>query len=218
VFDVRGRETNTTIDFSTGIKVARELVRNSLVESTEPFLTSSRLATDLRKIKQRLAKGVTKLSADDLKALYPVILLLQGYEVAAEDTLAEHHFWKTQSSDPGGIRLAGLAALLGNAMEMQTYQELLSQQHYVFYLPEKKSVPPDAVPKQVRLMGPDDLVSLLTALAVVEYIDTFVLTISSMPGLREKLQAALAQEVTLSWETITAISQRWSRIVKANKQ
>ena len=83
------------IDLSNGIHIVHSLVQQSLTGNTEPFLTSSRLVEDLRQIKQRLAMGIARLTPDDLTALFPVALFLQGYEVVGEDMVVGHHFWIT---------------------------------------------------------------------------------------------------------------------------
>lgn len=205
------------IDLSSGIHIVHSLVQQSLTGNTEPFLTSSRLVEDLRQIKQRLAMGIAGLSTDDLIVLFPVALSLQGYEVVGENTLAGHHFWEIQFSDPGGIRHAGMGALVEHVNDLRVYQELMSQYDYVsgvFYLTEKASLPRDSVPDHVNVMGRDDLAALLMALAMTEYVDAFARTIASIPGLREKLRDTLMQEAGLSWETVTTISKRWATVAK----
>ena len=204
------------IDVSNGIRIVHSLVQQSLAGNTEPFLTSLRLVEDLRQIKQRLAIGIARLSPDDLTALFPVALFLQGYEVTGEDTLAGHYFWEIQFLDPGGIRHAGMGAVVEYVNDLRVYQELMSQYNYVsgvFYLTEKVSLPTDSVPDRVNVMRRDNLANLLMALAMTEYVDTFALTISSL-GLREKVRDTLMQETKLSWETVTTISKRWATVAE----
>ena len=199
-----------------GVLIVHSLVQQSLAGNTEPFLTSSRLVEDLRQIKQRLAMGIAGLSTDDLTALFPVALFLQGYEVAGEDTLAGRHFWEIQFSDPGGILYSGIGALVKHVDDLRGYKELMNQYGYVsgvFYLTGKASLPTDSVPDRVNVMGRDDLTALLMAIAMTEYVDTFALTISSL-GLREKVRDTLVQEAGLSWETIMTISRRWAIVAE----
>jgi len=204
------------IDLSSGVLVVHSLVQQSLTGNTEPFLTSSRLVEDLRQIKQCLAMGIAGLSTDDLTALFPVALFLQGYEVVGEDTLAGHHFWEIQFSDPGGIRHSGIGVLVEHVKDLRGYQELMSQYDYVFgvfYSGQRAPLQTDFVSDRVKVMGQDDLADLLMALAMNEYVDTFALTISSL-GLREKVRDTLMQEAELSWETVTTISKRWATVAK----
>ncbi len=205
------------IDLSNGIHIVHSLMQQSLAGITEPFLTSSRLVEDLRQVKQRLAMGIAGLSTDGLTALFPVALFLQGYEVVGEDTLAGHHFWEIQFSDPGGIHHSGMGVLIEHVRDLRGYQELVSQYDYVFgvfYSGERASLPKDFVSDRVKVMVRDDLADLLMALAMNEYVDTFALTISSIPSLKETLQATLMQEAGLSWEAVTTISKRWATIAK----
>lgn len=206
------------IDLSNGIHIVHNLVQQSLMGNTEPFLTSSRLVEDLRQIKQRMAMGIAGLSPDELMALFPVALFLQGYEVTGEQTLTGHHFWEIQFSDPVGIRHAGVGALVEHVNDLRVYQELMSQHDYisgVFYLTEKASLPTNSVPDdRVNVMGRDNLANLLMALAVTEYVDTFARSIASISGLREKVRDTLMQEAGFSWETVTAISKRWATVAE----
>ncbi len=204
------------VDLSNGIHIVHSLVKQSLTENTEPFLTSSRLVEDLRQIKQCLAMGIAGLSTDDLTALFPVALFLQGYEVVGEDTLVGHHFWGIQFLDPGGIRHAGMGTVVEYVNDLRVYQELMSQYNYVsgvFYLAEKESLPRDSVSDRVKVMDRDDLANVLMALAMTKYMDTFLHTIQSNPVFKEKIQVTI-DDAGLCWETITAIFKRWATIAE----
>lgn len=208
----------TTVDLGQGVRLIQSLVQQSLVGNTEPFLTSWRFEQDLYRIQQSLSVSIADLSFDDLTILLPVAFILYGYRITGGKAAAGHRFWEIRFV--GDTSYAGIGAVVEHTKDLLAYQKLMVQHNYVlgvFYSMEKAPLPADVVFAHVRVMHQEDLTNLFMALAAVEYLDTFVLTISSISGFKAKARAVLnmlTQESDFSWERVSAIARRWTVLME----
>ena len=117
----------------------------------------------------------------------------------------------------GGKLHTGIGAVVRDADGLDNYCRLIGQHDYdsgVLHVPGGLGVP---TLEHVHVMRRADFADVLMALATMEYLDAFILTIQSAPGFKEAagdVLRTLGREADLTWEKITVIAGRWATLAK----